>query len=62
MDQMKPLTLGTGLRLALNHQSAAPSVFLLRYMTHGSFIIGERFYVDERAAREFCRARGIRVL
>jgi len=53
---MKPLTLGTGQIVPLK------TGFLLRYLSHGSFIIGERFYVDERAAREFCRARGIRVL
>jgi hypothetical protein len=54
---MKPLTLGTG-QIVPTRKGG----FLLRYMSHGSFLVGERFYADEQSAREFCRARGIRVL
>jgi hypothetical protein len=54
--QMKPLTLGTG------HILPTKTGVLLRYMTAGSFIVGERLYSTEQAAREFCEARGIRVL
>jgi hypothetical protein len=54
---MIPLTLGTGQILPTRKGS-----FLLRYMTHGSFLLGERFYADEQSAREFCEANGIRVL
>lgn len=54
---MKNLKLGTGQILPTK-----TGRFLLRYMTHGSFIVGERFYADEQSAREFCRARGIQVL
>jgi hypothetical protein len=50
------LTLGT----AIITQTKTGS-FLLRYMTQGSFIVGERFYANEQAAREFCRARGVKV-
>jgi hypothetical protein len=54
---MKPLTLGTGQILPTRNGG-----FFLRYMTHGSFLVGERFYADEQSAREFCRANDIRVL
>jgi hypothetical protein len=54
---MKPLTLGTGQILPTRKGG-----FLLRYLNHGSFLIGERFYADEQSAREFCRANYIRVL
>jgi hypothetical protein len=53
---MKPLTLATGQILPLKNG------FLLRYLGHGSFIVGERLYSTEQAAREFCAARGIRVI
>jgi hypothetical protein len=54
---MIPLTLGTGQILPTRKGG-----FLLRFMTHGSFLVGERLYTDEQSAREFCEARGIRVV
>lgn len=43
-------------------QQANGAIFL-RYMSHGSFTVGERFFGrDEQAARQFCRQRDLRVL
>jgi len=50
------LTLGT----AIITQTKTGS-FLLRYMSHGNFTVGERFYANAQAAHDFCRARGIKV-
>ncbi|MGF6431473.1 hypothetical protein [Bradyrhizobium elkanii] len=54
---MARLTLGTALII----QQASGSV-LLRYLTQGSFLVAERFYSSEQAARDFCRDRNIRVV
>lgn len=53
---MNPLTLGTGQIVPLKKG------FLLRFMTYGSFLECERLCLTEQAARDFCRARGIRVI
>lgn len=53
---MTKLTLGTAQILKVNGQ------FILKYMNHGSFLVGERDYATEAAAREFCRERGLRVI
>jgi hypothetical protein len=54
---MNKLTLGTGQITKIKD-----GCFLLRYMNHGSFIVGERTYNDPKWAIEFCRERGIRVV
>jgi len=54
---MTNLTLGTA--QITTHSNGAVS---LRYMNTGSFLVGERTCISEQEAREFCRARGIRVL
>ena len=53
----KQLTLGTGKIVPQKNGS-----FLLVYMNHGSFTVGERGYSKEEYAREFCRERDIKVL
>lgn len=53
----RKLTLGTAL---IEKQPAG--WFLLKYMNHGSFTVGERDYSREADAREFCVDRGLRVL
>lgn len=54
---MNHLTLGTGKILKIKD-----GCYLLRYMNHGSFLVGERLYNDPKFAVEFCRERGLRVL
>lgn len=52
----KNLTIGTA-QLTIT----GTGVFL-RYMNTGSFLVGERDFATETEAREFCRARGVRVI
>jgi hypothetical protein len=55
---MTKLTLGTAQII----QSAKGSISL-RYMNHGSFLIGEQtFGKDINSALRFCRERGLRVI
>ena len=54
---MIKLTLGTAQII----ENSKGSIFL-RYMSHGNFTVGERFYSNEQAAREFCADRDLRVL
>ncbi|WP_158226446.1 hypothetical protein [Bradyrhizobium sp. UFLA03-84] len=54
---MARLTLGTAQIIQQPNGSV-----LLRYMTQGSFLVGERFYSSEQAALDFCRDRSLRVL
>lgn len=52
------LTLGTAQILTL-----ANGAVFLRYMSHGSFLVGEQLFGrNEEAARQFCRERDLRVL
>lgn len=50
------LTLGTA-KITLER-----GTFVLRYMSHGNFSIGERTYSTRAAAVEFCRDRDLRIV